>query len=180
MSAEFDYINKVETYFRGKGLNGKSFRHAILSGADFTGADLIGANFHSATLTNASFRDTQLDGAIFTDANLQGVDFTDAQLGGASFANAIWDGLAVQGLPDSDVYLVPTPGGWLVTDGCGDWGMDLDEFRTAVNGYNRWSCDFPPRLVAEDQYKALVTLFDAHVEQHPFTIINLRKKWSNN
>lgn len=148
--------------------------------ADLTCMDLIGVNLTSARLAGVNLAGADLTNANLAEANLIGANLTDAELSGTSFANARWDGLAVQGLPGGDVYLVPTPEGWLVKDGYGDWDMDLDEFRYAVNGYDSWREAFPYPFLAKDHYKALVTLFDAHVEQNPDTIMNLRKKWSNN
>jgi uncharacterized protein YjbI with pentapeptide repeats len=77
---ELQELSKKRSY-RGKNLQGQSFKGKNLSQVDFREADIRGVNFTDAVLEGADFTKADIRGVNFTDAILEGVDFTKAKAG---------------------------------------------------------------------------------------------------
>ena len=171
-------------------LRGADMSNMNLTGADLTGADLNGADLTGANLTGADLAVVILRGANLTGANLRGADLSRANLRDSNLWGANLTGANLSyctgGVTQIDnVYpypatLQPTPDGWHVRVGC--WHGTLDELHEIASSDD--DDDWPEARGEERERRrpllqAILSVFDAHVANHPDIIDDINNYWGN-
>lgn len=170
---------------------GTNLRDAYMADANLTKANLMDAHLRGVNLWGADLTSANLLGANLMDADLTNANLTDADLTGANLTYSTGGVAQINNLYPYPATLQPTPNGWYVRlqptlSGwyvlASGWCGPLEELREITTSNN--DDDWPEALGEECERRrpllqAILSVFDAHVANHPDIINELNDLWRN-